>query len=979
MKRITQLKSMSRSAVAGPYLLARKLLWCSRRSSFWPHRAMTRTFWRTVGYRLVSLIVLVGMLLSLPAQGRASVMADTVAPAAVVTLSASPGTSPGSVDLYWIAPGDDEMMGTAAAYVVRYSDEPITESTWPAATDVPGEPVPGPSGSPQQMTVSGLAPDTAYYFVVKAQDEAPNTAPLSNSAWTHAQSQPKRAFLPLVFRSSGDESVVIYDTTEILSPATTQYLTGISGNGTTFTFSRTTPELAALAAGDLMVGDVARAAPNGFLRKVTSVSSSGGQIVVQTAEAALEEAIQSGTVQFSTILTSDDIQSAVLAQGAALAAPQAEVGLGAIAVSLDDVVLYDHDGNTNTENDQVKADGSISLEPSLNLELKFGRKGLIGYGLKNASFVIEVTEAAELAISSQVALGEIEKEKEIARYTYSPITVMAGPVPVVLTPVLTVKVGVDGSVSAGVSVGGAQTATLSAGARYDGSWRPVFNFGNDFSFNPPEISAGLDVKAKAGVDLSLLVYGAVGPKAGVNAYLKLQANVLQSPWWTLKGCLEVLVGIEMRVVSIQVANFDWVLIDTCWPLAQAATNRSPHAPVNLVPPNGATNQSRNVNLGWLGGDPDGDTVTYDVYLAPGDSTPDALKADNLTSNVYDPGTLLANTVYYWRVVAQDEHGATAPGPVWMFTTGTSTNNPPNVPANPSPADGATGQDANADLSWTGGDPDGDVVTYTVYLEEGDSTPTQQLQCSNPTNPTCDPGTLTSGRYYWRIDATDDEGAVTAGPVWHFISGNGPPSWGDDFSGTTVGPQWVSFANGGSMVVQDGLLKLSVGCGTFPFLYSAVDPYPPGDFVVKTRMRYTDGGGGWGSGLQLARYLPQNQGVPTIVFEPSIQTGLPIAAIWANRGDVWVAHLDRPMGQWMAPIAQENPVVVGHAPEAAFHDYEIRYTDSTGIVTILVDGVQKTQSTTHAERPHWLWLGNPVPNSGCIWTDFEVDYIEVNAN
>jgi hypothetical protein len=76
----------------------------------------------------------------------------------------------------------------------------------------------------------------------------------------------------------------------------------------------------------------------------------------------------------------------------------------------------------------------------------------------------------------------------------------------------------------------------------------------------------------------------------------------------------------------------------------------------------------NVDLSWSGGDLDGDSVTYDVYFEADDSTPDELASDDQATLAYDPGTLNANTQYYWRIVAQDEHGATTPGPVWTFTT-----------------------------------------------------------------------------------------------------------------------------------------------------------------------------------------------------------------------------------------------------------------------------------------------------------------------
>ena len=114
-----------------------------------------------------------------------------------------------------------------------------------------------------------------------------------------------------------------------------------------------------------------------------------------------------------------------------------------------------------------------------------------------------------------------------------------------------------------------------------------------------------------------------------------------------------------------------------------------------------------------------------------------------------------------------------------LTVTITTNNPPNTPSNPSPANGATGVDVNADLSWTGGDPDsGDTVTYDVYFEAGDSTP-DVLVSNDQSGTTYDPGTMDyNTHYYWKIIATDNHGASTNGPVWNFVTTtlpNDPPN------------------------------------------------------------------------------------------------------------------------------------------------------------------------------------------------------------
>jgi len=104
--------------------------------------------------------------------------------------------------------------------------------------------------------------------------------------------------------------------------------------------------------------------------------------------------------------------------------------------------------------------------------------------------------------------------------------------------------------------------------------------------------------------------------------------------------------------------------------------------------------------------------------------------------------------------------------------------PPDAPSNPTPADGATNQSRNSDLSWTGGDPDGDAVTYDIYLEAGDSTP-DVLACNDAAVASCDPGTLlVDTQYYWRVIATDQHMTSTSGPVWRFTTEAGAPPPGD---------------------------------------------------------------------------------------------------------------------------------------------------------------------------------------------------------
>jgi glutaredoxin len=94
------------------------------------------------------------------------------------------------------------------------------------------------------------------------------------------------------------------------------------------------------------------------------------------------------------------------------------------------------------------------------------------------------------------------------------------------------------------------------------------------------------------------------------------------------------------------------------------------------------------------------------------------------------------------------------------------NVPPNEPNTPIPANEAVDVDLNANLYWTGGDPNpGDQVTYDVYFGTTNPPP---LVNSEQTQTNYNPGTMQYGTtYYWKIIAYDASGESTEGPIWSF--------------------------------------------------------------------------------------------------------------------------------------------------------------------------------------------------------------------
>ena len=362
--------------------------------------------------------------------------------------------------------------------------------------------------------------------------------------------------------------ITVSDKAEPLTDASRRYLRRVEADGT-LTFAGKTGQVARLQTGDVLVAPASPAFPAGLCRKVLSVGTQDGEVVVKTAQAELCDVIDQGQIALHMNITAEDLpDDGIKARGVRIVRDRPSPGARPNARREDDP-----DGITFALTapiaDWAEIEGEITLNPDayVNWQIGWG-------GLQSASYRQVFTTSTDISVSVK---KDVSGTKDITLYkrTLTPITIMVGAVPVVILPEFEVKVGIDGELVAGVTAGMNLSTETWAEVSWDGSWH--LDCGSSYEATPkrPQVFGQLTVTGFASAGLDFEVYGVAGPTVELKPYVELAADTQLDPWWTLSAGVRGEIGFEVEVLDHEIFSTTFPLdVFGPWIIAQAGSDGS---------------------------------------------------------------------------------------------------------------------------------------------------------------------------------------------------------------------------------------------------------------------------------------------------------------------------------------------------------------------------------------------------------------------
>ncbi len=275
----------------------------------------------------------------------------------------------------------------------------------------------------------------------------------------------------------------------------------ISNEGNIISFKRT-ERSQRFKVDNILTSGITEKTPYGMLKKIKNIRRFEDRVEVEVEDAKLEEAVVEADI---------DLEKKIPIS--------IENGKKGLNKSFNVNLAVPADGDPF-----FTANGSVTLSTDLdfNVKIKIWR-----LKLKEFKLILSLSATTELEIALNTPnLVSIEKDIGSVKINLAPITIMVGPVPVVIVSKLSVplhyELDVVGKFSAGVTFG----PVLRVGTEYDGdSWSKILETTFEKSINNPKISLDGSFKVGPKIVLSTKLYGVAGPEVSIGAYAELSGSV----------------------------------------------------------------------------------------------------------------------------------------------------------------------------------------------------------------------------------------------------------------------------------------------------------------------------------------------------------------------------------------------------------------------------------------------------------------------
>ena len=376
-----------------------------------------------------------------------------------------------------------------------------------------------------------------------------------------------------------DDEVVVTERAAVVDTARTAAVIdrvepGLDGD---VIVTRDFAEAEGLEEGSALVAGVSPKTPAGLLRRVTAVEDEGGNVRLVTEQGVLTDVIEQCDIDERLEFTPQSVDSVTTIEGVTQVFPK--TGLESEFDFEVDVIVYDAGDDRTTTRDQVKVTGELGFAAGLDFEVDVD---FVGFWQKPrlTHLVMEMDRTTELELSAQYgAAARIDAyEKKISTIHVGTVTIMAGPVPIVLVLDIDVgfKVSVTGSVS--VELGYHFRDVSRTGYLYEtdedgenGVWSEIEDSSEEERISEPlDIEVAGSATAKAGfyAKKNIQLYGVVGPYVRNDLYAQLEAEASAgtdgaSIELTADAGLSAALGLALDVLGHPVADVkaDWTLLE----------------------------------------------------------------------------------------------------------------------------------------------------------------------------------------------------------------------------------------------------------------------------------------------------------------------------------------------------------------------------------------------------------------------------------